>query len=56
EVSKIVDGKEVVDGYEVKLVTADKKTIEVTVTPAGKITKEEEEKDDDKEEKKEEKK
>ncbi len=57
EVSKVADGKDVVDSYEVTLVTADKKTIEVTVTAAGKITEEEEKKDDDKkEDKKDEKK
>ena len=39
-------GKEAIAYYEVLLVTADKKTIEVEVAPDGKIIKTEDKKDD----------
>ncbi len=51
EMTKVTDGKEAIAYYEVLLVTADKKTIEVEVAPDGKIIKTEDKKDD-KEEKK----
>jgi hypothetical protein len=41
EVIKVKDGKERLAYYEIKLVTAGKKSLEVTVTPAGKLSKEE---------------
>ncbi len=43
-VIKIKDGKENLEHYEILLVTADKKTVEVVVTIDGKITKTEEKK------------
>lgn len=52
EMTKIVDGKEVLAYYEVLLVTAEKKTFEVEVSPEGKILKTEEKVDEKKEEKK----
>ena len=53
-VSEIENGKEELEYYEVELETADKKMVEVHVTPAGKIQAETDEKDDkdEKEEKK----
>lgn len=56
EITKVTDGKEAVDYYEVLLVTADKKTLEVEVTPDGKIKKVEDKKEEKEEKKKEEKK
>jgi hypothetical protein len=56
EIVKIQDGKEKLENYEVLLVTAEKKEIEVVLSVDGKITKTEdkkEEKDEKKEEKKE---
>src|SRR5205823_3644134 len=50
EVTEIKDKKEVMDGYEITLQTADKKDVEVVVAPDGKI------KEDSGEKKKEEKK
>jgi uncharacterized cupredoxin-like copper-binding protein len=41
EVIKVKDGKENLEYYEVLLVTADKKKLEVSVTAEGKISKEE---------------
>jgi hypothetical protein len=41
EVIKVKDGKEKLEFYEIKLVTPGKKTLEVTVTPEGKLGKEE---------------
>jgi hypothetical protein len=41
EVIEVKDGKEKLEGYEVLLVTAEKKKLEVVVAPDGKITKEE---------------
>ncbi len=41
EVIKVKDGKEKLEYYEVLLVTAEKKKLEVSVTPDGKVTKEE---------------
>jgi hypothetical protein len=41
EVVKVRDGKEKLEYYEFQLVTADKKKLEVTVTPDGKINHEE---------------
>lgn len=52
ELIKVTDGKETLDVYEVLLVTADKKTIEVTLSAAGKITETEDKTDEKKEEKK----
>jgi antitoxin component of MazEF toxin-antitoxin module len=37
EMTKIVEGKEVLSYYEVQLTTADKKMLEVEVSPEGKI-------------------
>lgn len=56
EVTKVTDGKEVFDFYEVLLVTADKKTIELKLAVEVKITGTEEKKDEKKEDKKEDKK
>lgn len=42
EVVKVTDGKEALEIYEVLLVTAEKKTFEVKLTSAGKITETEE--------------
>ncbi len=56
ELIKVTGGKEALDVYEVVLVTAEKKTFEVKVTPAGKITETEEKKEEKKEDKKVEKK
>ena len=44
EVYKLKDGKEKMEEYEVLLMTAEKKKVEVLVTPEGKITKTSEEK------------
>ena len=52
EMTKVIDGKEAVAYFEVLLVTADKKTLEVEVSPEGKILKTEEKKDEKKEDKK----
>jgi uncharacterized membrane protein YkoI len=41
EVIKVREGKEKLEYYELQLVTADKKKLEVTVTPDGKINHEE---------------
>src|SRR5262245_17957758 len=41
QVTKVKDGKEKLEYYEVLLVTADKKKLEVSVTAEGKLTKEE---------------
>ncbi|MBA4192813.1 MAG: hypothetical protein C0467_33025 [Planctomycetaceae bacterium] len=49
EVTKVTDGKEALDFYEVVLVTAEKKTFEVKLTAEGKITETEEKKDEKKE-------
>lgn len=38
EVTKVTEGKEALDFYEVLLMTAEKKTFEVKVTAEGKIT------------------
>jgi hypothetical protein len=38
EISKAKDGKMVVDIYEILLTTADKKTVEMTIAPDGKVT------------------
>lgn len=56
EVIAVKDGKEALDFYEALLITADKKEIEVQVTPDGKIKSVEEKKEEKKEGKKEEKK
>lgn len=47
ELIKVTDGKGALDAYEVLLVTADKKTFEVKLTAAGKITETEEKTEDD---------
>ena len=52
EVYKPKGGKDVMEGYEVDIVTADKKEIGLMVAADGKILKEEEEKKDEKKEKK----
>ena len=52
EMSKVIDGKEAIAYYEVLLETADKKTLEVEVSPEGKILKTEEKKEEKKEDKK----
>jgi hypothetical protein len=39
EVIKVKDGEEKLEYYEVLLVTAEKKKLEVSVSPKGKITK-----------------
>jgi uncharacterized membrane protein YkoI len=52
EIIKIKDGKEIFEHYEVTLVTAEKKTIEVILSADGKIKKTEEQKEEKKEEKK----
>ena len=39
EMTKVIDGKEVLSYYEVRLTTADKKLLEVEVSPEGKIIK-----------------
>lgn len=39
EIVEVKNGKEVLESYEVVLVTADKKKLEVVVSPEGKITK-----------------
>jgi hypothetical protein len=41
EVIKVKDGKETLEYFEILLVTADKKKVEVSVTAEGKLTKEE---------------
>lgn len=41
QVIKVKDGKETLEYYEVLLVSADRKKVEVSVSPAGKIVKEE---------------
>jgi hypothetical protein len=41
ELIEVKDGKDKLEGYEVLLVTAEKKTVEVVVAPDGKITPEE---------------
>jgi len=57
EMTKLKDGKEFIAYYEVLLVLADKKMIEVEISPEGKIEKTEDKKKEEKnEEKKEEKK
>ncbi len=50
EIIKVKDGKEKLESYEILLVTGEKKTLEVVLSPDGKVTKEE-----DKTEKKKEK-
>ena len=52
EMTKVTDGKEAIAYYEVLLVTADKKTLEVEVSPEGKILKTEEKKEEKKADKK----
>ena len=52
ELTKIADGKEFIAYYEVLIETADKKMLEVEVSPEGKILKTEEKKVEKKEEKK----
>jgi uncharacterized membrane protein YkoI len=42
---KVKDGNEKLESYEVQLVTADKKSIEVVLSPDGKITKAEQQED-----------
>lgn len=42
-ITAVKDGKDVLEGYEIVLVTADKREIEVTVAPDGKILEESEE-------------
>ena len=49
--TKVTDGKEAIAYYEVLIVTGDKKTLEVEVSPEGKILKTEKKKEE-KEEKK----
>jgi uncharacterized membrane protein YkoI len=49
QIIKVKDGMEKVSGYEVEVVTADKKTIEVVVSPEGKIESAKEEKSEKKE-------
>ena len=44
----LIDGKEAIAYYEVLIVTADKKTLEVEVSPEGKILKTEEKKEEKK--------
>ena len=46
--TKVTDGKEAIAYYEVMLVTADKKTFEVEVSPEGKILNIEEKKEEKK--------
>jgi hypothetical protein len=46
EIIKVKDDKDALDAYEILLVSMDKKTLEVSVAPDGKITREEEKKDD----------
>lgn len=46
EVIKVTDGREKLEYYEALLVTADKKTLEVEVTPDGKVKNVEEKKDE----------
>jgi hypothetical protein len=41
EVTKVQDGSEKLDGYEIVVLTAEKKKLEVSVTADGKISKEE---------------
>jgi hypothetical protein len=48
EIIKVKDGKDTLDVYEFLIVSADKKTVEVSIAPDGKITKEEEKKDEQK--------
>jgi hypothetical protein len=48
EIIKIKDGKENLEGYELHLVTADQKSVEVTLTRDGKIKKTEEKKEEKK--------
>ena len=50
EVTTVTDGKEELDYYDVVVVTADKKTLDVEVTPDGKIEQVEEHKEEKKEE------
>ena len=52
EMTKVIDGKEAIAYFEILLVTADKMTLEVEVSPEGKILKTEEKKDEKKEDKK----
>ena len=37
EITEVKDRKEALEGYEIELVTADKKDVEVTVAPDGKV-------------------
>jgi hypothetical protein len=46
EIVRVKDGKETLDYYEVLLTTADKKTLEVEITPAGQIKKTEDKKEE----------
>ena len=48
EITEIKDKKEMLDGYEIELVTADKKDVEVTVAPDGKIKEDSTEKKEEK--------
>ena len=48
EMTKIKDGKEYIAYYEVLLVTADKKELEVEISPEGKIVKTEDKKEEKK--------
>jgi len=48
EMTKVTDGKEAIAYHEVMLVTADKKTFEVEVSPEGKILNIEEKKEEKK--------
>ena len=41
EITAVKDGKDALEGYEVGLTTADKKAVEVTVAPDGKVLEEE---------------
>ena len=51
EVTEIKDKKEVMDGYEITLETADKKSVEVVVSPDGKIKEDSGEKKEEKKDK-----
>ena len=55
EVTKVTDGKEAVDYFEVLVATADKKMVELKVAADGTIKETEEKKGDDKDEKEEKK-
>jgi uncharacterized membrane protein YkoI len=48
EITEVKDKKEALEGYEIELVTADKKDVEVTVAPDGKILEDSTEKKEEK--------